>query len=46
MFEELKDEVFNANLKLFDFGLVIFTWGNVSGIDRKVGLTIHGVGFC
>ncbi|MBQ4577103.1 MAG: L-ribulose-5-phosphate 4-epimerase [Firmicutes bacterium] len=37
MLEQLKQEVFEANLKLVDYGLVILTWGNVSAIseDRK-----------
>ena len=37
MLEALKQEVFEANLKLVDYGLVILTWGNVSAItpDRK-----------
>ena len=37
MLEELKDRVFAANLDLVDKGVVIYTWGNVSGIsdDRK-----------
>ena len=37
MLEELKQEVFEANLKLVEYGLVILTWGNVSAItpDRK-----------
>jgi len=35
---ELKEEVFSANLKLVDFGLVTLTWGNVSAIDRTEGL--------
>ena len=35
MLEELKKKVFNANLDLVKHGLVIFTWGNVSGIDRE-----------
>lgn len=34
----LKEEVFEANLALVKHGLVIFTWGNVSGIDRQQGL--------
>ena len=38
--DELKKEVFNANLALVKHGLVIFTWGNVSGIDRKKGLVV------
>lgn len=35
MIEELKEKVFKANLDLVKYGLVIFTWGNVSAIDRK-----------
>ncbi len=38
MLEELKKEVCQANLLLPKYGLVTFTWGNVSGIDRKSGL--------
>lgn len=34
MLEELKKEVFEANLELIEKELVIYTWGNVSGIDR------------
>ena len=40
MLEELKNEVYNANIALVKHGLVIFTWGNVSGIDRKQGLMV------
>lgn len=40
MLEELKREVFEANLLLPKYGLVTFTWGNVSGIDRKKGLVV------
>lgn len=40
MLESLKEEVFEANLDLVKHGLVIFTWGNVSGIDRKTGLVV------
>jgi L-ribulose-5-phosphate 4-epimerase len=40
MLEELKQKVWEANLELYRFGLVIFTWGNVSGIDRKQGLVV------
>lgn len=36
--KELKEKVYRANLDLVDHGLVIFTWGNVSGIDREQGL--------
>ncbi len=35
---QLKKEVFRANLKLVDLGLVTLTWGNVSAIDRTEGL--------
>nr|MBQ6739309.1 class II aldolase/adducin family protein [Synergistaceae bacterium] len=38
--EELKEKVFKANLDLVRQGLVIFTWGNVSGIDREKGLVV------
>lgn len=38
MLEELKIKVLNANLDLVKNGLVLFTWGNVSAIDRKSGL--------
>ena len=40
MLEELKEEVFQANLLLPKYDLVVFTWGNVSGIDRKRGLMV------
>ncbi len=40
MLEELKDKVLRANLDLVKHGLVIFTWGNVSAIDRKRGLVV------
>ena len=40
MLEELKQKVFEANLELPKHGLVIFTWGNVSGIDREKGLVV------
>lgn len=40
MLEELKNSVFQANLDLVKQGLVIFTWGNVSGIDREKGLVV------
>lgn len=40
MLEELKKEVFHANLDLVKQGLVIFTWGNVSGVDREKGLVV------
>jgi len=40
MLEYLKNEVFKANLDLVKHGLVIFTWGNVSAIDRSTGLVV------
>lgn len=40
MLEELKEKVYKANLALVKHGLVIFTWGNVSGIDRERGLVV------
>ncbi len=38
--ETLKEAVFRANLDLVEHGLVIFTWGNVSGIDRERNLVV------
>lgn len=40
MLEELKQIVFKANLELPKHGLITFTWGNVSGIDREKGLVV------
>jgi len=40
MLEQLKEEVFKANLDLVKHGLVLFTWGNASGIDREKGLFV------
>lgn len=40
MLEALKEKVFQANLDLVKHGLVIFTWGNVSAIDRQSGLVV------
>jgi L-ribulose-5-phosphate 4-epimerase len=40
MLEQLKGQVFQANLLLPKHGLITFTWGNVSGIDRKQGLVV------
>jgi L-ribulose-5-phosphate 4-epimerase len=37
---ELKRKVFQANIDLVKHGLVIFTWGNVSGFDRESGLVV------
>lgn len=38
MYEDLKRRVWEANLLLPKYGLVTFTWGNVSGIDRENGV--------
>ena len=43
MLEQLKKEVFEANLMLVKYNLVLFTWGNVSGIDRESGLVVSHV---
>ncbi len=40
MLEALKKEVYEANMLLPQHGLVTFTWGNVSGIDRDKGLVV------
>ena len=40
MLEQLKKQVLEANLLLPKYGLVTFTWGNVSGIDRESGLVV------
>lgn len=40
MLEVLKQQVLEANLELPKHGLVTFTWGNVSGIDRESGLFV------
>ena len=40
MLEELKQQVYEANMQLPRRGLVTYTWGNVSGIDREKGLFV------
>ncbi|OFY40715.1 MAG: L-ribulose-5-phosphate 4-epimerase [Bacteroidetes bacterium GWF2_40_14] len=40
MLDNLKEKVLTANLELVKYGLVLFTWGNVSGIDRKSKLVV------
>lgn len=40
MLEELRKAVYEANLELPRRGLVTYTWGNVSGIDRSKGLMV------
>ncbi|MBN2926098.1 MAG: L-ribulose-5-phosphate 4-epimerase [Eubacterium sp.] len=37
MLEQLKKEVYEANMELPKRGLITYTWGNVSGIDRESG---------
>lgn len=40
MLEALKQEVYEANMELPRRGLITYTWGNVSGIDRELGLFV------
>ena len=40
MLEKLKEQVYLANMELPKRGLVTYTWGNVSGIDREKGLFV------
>ncbi len=40
MLEKLREEVLEANLELVRRGLVFYTWGNASGIDREQGLVV------
>ncbi|MDO4543376.1 MAG: L-ribulose-5-phosphate 4-epimerase [Clostridia bacterium] len=40
MLDKLKQQVYEANMALPAHGLVVFTWGNVSGIDRKSGVVV------
>ena len=40
MLESLKEAVCRANLELPKYGLVTFTWGNVSGVDREMGAMV------
>lgn len=40
MLENLKLQVYKTSLKLLEQGLVIYTWGNVSAIDRKTGMVV------
>lgn len=40
MLQKLKQEVFEANMLLPRYGLITFTWGNVSAIDRETGLVV------
>ena len=48
MLENLKKQVFEANLQLAKYGLITLTWGNASGINRESGLVVikpSGVGY-
>ena len=38
MLDKLKKSVYDANMELFDKKLIVYTWGNVSGIDRETGI--------
>ncbi len=40
MLEQLKQSVYEANMLLPKYGLITFTWGNVSGVDREKGLMV------
>ena len=40
MLEALKREVYEANMLLPKHGLITFTWGNVSAVDREKGLIV------
>lgn len=40
MLEQLKKQVYNANMQLVKHNLIIFTWGNVSAIDRETGYVV------
>ena len=40
MLEALKEKVFRANMDLPAYGLVLFTWGNASAVDRESGLVV------
>lgn len=40
MLEKLKQNVYEENLRLVEYGLVVLTWGNVSAIDREKGLFV------
>jgi len=40
MLEELKQKVYEANMMLPKYGMITFTWGNVSAVDRETGLVV------
>lgn len=41
MLEALKEQVYQANMDLVRYNLVVLTWGNVSAIDRERGVVCH-----
>lgn len=48
MLEKLKEDVYRANMRLVESGLVVLTWGNASGFDPETGLVVikpSGVGY-
>jgi L-ribulose-5-phosphate 4-epimerase len=48
MLDHLKERVFKANIDLLEHGLVIHTWGNVSGRDKETGMVVikpSGIGY-
>jgi L-ribulose-5-phosphate 4-epimerase len=40
LLKKLREEVLEANLELVRKGLVLYTWGNASGVDREQGLVV------
>ena len=40
MLEKLREEVYKANMELPEKGLIVYTWGNVSAVDREQGLVV------
>ena len=40
MYRKLKECVYEANMELFHRKLIVYTWGNASGIDRERGLVV------
>lgn len=40
MLEELKSNVYESNMQLKNYGLVVLTWGNVSALDREKGFVV------
>ena len=46
MLEQLKEDVYKANMELVKKNLVIYTWGNVSAIDKQTNLVIYQAKRC